>query len=239
MFGQKLSWLTERPIAHRGFHDMNRTRFENSRSAFEAAIDAGFAIECDVHPLADGAVAVFHDETLGRLTGRAGNVRDLGAGDLPGLRLGGTADAPETLNDLLTLVAGRTPLVIELKGFGPRQGDLVARVARALEGYGGHAAIMSFDHSLVERFRDDAPDLPCGLTAEGRDAGALANHEAVADQVDFLSYAVEDLPNAFVEDFRASGRPVITWTVRTERQCGLTREHADQMTFEGFDPRDG
>lgn len=232
-----LDWLIERPIAHRGYHDLNRKRMENSRSAFTAAIEAGFAIECDVHPLADGGVVAFHDETLDRLTGRTGTIRSLREDALADLRLGATDDAPETLATTLALVAGRVPLVIELKGFGPGQDDFVERVVRDLSGYAGKAAIMSFDQALVSRFRAAAPDIPCGLTAEGRFADELRAHECVSADVDFLSYAVNDLPNEFVAGFRATGRPVITWTVRTKRERMLTREHADQMTFEGFDPR--
>ena len=234
-----LEWLTERPIAHRGFHDLNRARWENSPAAFRAAVEAGFAIECDVQPLADGQVATFHDDDLTRLTGRDGSIRSLGAGDLEGLRLGGTPDAPQTLEATLDLVAGRVPIVIELKGFGPGQDDFAERVAAALDGYDGHAAVMSFDQFLVRDLRGAVPDRPCGLTAEGTREAQLDTHRRIADEVDFISYGVNDLPNPFVEAFRATGRPVITWTVRTAEQRELTRRHADQMTFEGFDPRDG
>ena len=59
-----LSWLISRPIAHRGYHDMNKTIWENTPSAFQRAIDAGYAIECDVHIAADGVPVVFHDDDL-------------------------------------------------------------------------------------------------------------------------------------------------------------------------------
>ena len=230
-------WLTERPIAHRGYHDMNHTRMENSPSAFAAAIDSGFAIECDVHPLADGGVVTFHDYDLRRLAGREGNVRALSIGDLPELRLGGTDDAPQALAETLAQVGGRVPIVIELKGFHEGQDDFAGRVTDLLEGYAGEAAVMSFDHDLVRGLRATGTARPVGLTAEGRSRTAREAHATIGDAVDFVSYGVGDLPNPFVASFRETGRPVITWTVRTPDDVARTREHADQMTFEGFDPR--
>ena len=235
MTDRKLDWLTARPIAHRGYHD-GIERIENSRRAFEAAIDRGYAIECDVHPTRDGRVAVFHDDTLDRLTEAEGPTRERTMTELERLRLSGTPDTIVSLDDTLSLVAGRVPIVIELKGFGPRQEGFVAAVARALNGYTGDAAIMSFDQHLVRDFVTNAPNVPHGLTAEGSDENAFKRHAKVADMVDFLSYSVSDLPNPFANAFRTSGRPVITWTVRTPEQVALTREHADQMTFEGFVP---
>ena len=234
-----LDWLVARPIAHRGLHDGNKCCFENSLSAFEAAASAGFAIECDVQPLLDGSVAVFHDDDLTRLTGETGAIRSLSANDLGRLRLGGTEHAPPTLDAMMRAIDGRVPVVVELKGFGPNQHDLPTRVAGVLARFDTPSAIMSFDHDLVARFAEQAPDLPHGLTAEGTDRHSLERHRRIAERVDFLSYNVNHLPNPFVAEFRGSGRPVITWTVRTPEQVAATRAHADQMTFEGFDPREG
>ena len=232
-----LAWLTAAPIAHRGWHGGDRGP-ENTLGAFEAAAAAGFAIECDVHPTRDGEVAVFHDDALDRLTSESGPVRERTMAELALLTVLGSGERVPSLRETLALVAGRVPVVIELKGFGPRQEGFVANVARDLHDYRGRAALMSFDRSLVARFRDEAPGWPGGLTAEGTGNAVLDNHRIVADAVDFVSYAVNDLPNPFVEAFRASGRPVVTWTVRTPEQVARTRAHADQMTFEGFDPRD-
>ena len=60
----ELAWLTERPIAHRGYHDMNNRVWENTLSAFARAGEHGYAIECDVHLSSDGVPVVFHDDTL-------------------------------------------------------------------------------------------------------------------------------------------------------------------------------
>src|SRR4029079_19525304 len=88
----RLRWLTARPIAHRGYHDLRRGRPENTLAAFDAAIEARYAIECDLHISADGVPVVFHDDTLERLTGISGHVRDLTAAELRELRVAGTEE---------------------------------------------------------------------------------------------------------------------------------------------------
>lgn len=232
-----LSWLTRRPIAHRGFHDLNGVRWENTLSAFDAAIGRDYAIECDVHLSADGVPVVFHDSVLNRLTGRDGFVHELTAAQLMQLRVGGTGDHIPTLAEMLARVAGRVPVVIELKSAEGHDDGLVAAVARTLDGYRGEAAIMSFDHRLVRRFAHDAPAIPAGLTAEGRKVADLEAHfSMLAHPLSFVSFSVLDLPNPFVTFVRDRlSLPVITWTVRNQETLAATFAHADQMTFEGFE----
>ena len=235
-----LSWLTARPIAHRGFHDLNRSRWENTLSAFDAAIERGFAIECDVLLSADGVPVVFHDEALKRLTGAEGRVHERTATELGLLRVGGTADRVPTLEQALDRIAGRAPVLIELKAVAGHDDGLVARVGALLANYSGKAAIMSFDHNLVRCFAADAPDIPAGLTAFGVSPQQLEAHfSMLAHGIDFTSFHAADLPNPFTGLLRDRlGLPVITWTVRDRATFDLTQAHADQMTFEGFDPDD-
>ncbi len=232
-----ISWLTRRPIAHRGYHDLNRSRWENTLSAFDAAIERDYAIECDVHLSADGVPVVFHDSVLNRLAGRDGFVHEMTAAELNQVKVGGTDDHIPTLAEMLARVRGRVPLVIELKGVEGKDTGLVAAVAQTLEGYRGEAAIMSFDHWLVRRFADDAPGIPAGLTAEKRTIPALEAHfSMLAHPISFVSFGVSDLPNPFVSFVREKlAMPVITWTVRNEEARATTFAHADQMTFEGFE----
>lgn len=232
-----LSWLTRRPIAHRGFHDSNVRRWENTLSAFDAAIDRGYAIECDVHLSSDGVPVVFHDHVLTRLAGQDGFVHDKTAAELARMKIGGTDDHLPTLADMLARVRGRVPLVIELKGIEGQDAGLVAAVAQVLNGYAGEAAIMSFDHWLIRQFETDAPGIPAGLTAHGRTIRDLEAHfSMLAHPISFVSFGVMDLPNPFVSFVREKlSMPVITWTVRDQWAQDLTTAHADQMTFEGFD----
>ncbi|MFC3072725.1 glycerophosphodiester phosphodiesterase [Shinella pollutisoli] len=234
-----LGWLTERPIAHRGFHDRNRTVWENTLTAFARAAEAGFSIECDLQYAADAVPVVFHDGTLKRVCGIDGDVRKRTAAELGLLSVGGTADRVPTLRQLLALVDGRVPLIIELKGrTGDDEGFAMA-VLDVLEGYEGPVALMSFDRWLLADLKALDPPCPVGLTAEGTTPEELASHEeAMRLGLDFISYNYEHLPNAFVDRQRALGRPVITWTVQDDEARTITALHADQMTFEGFDPRE-
>ncbi|PSH69317.1 glycerophosphodiester phosphodiesterase [Phyllobacterium brassicacearum] len=233
-----IDWLKSVPIAHRGLHDLNRLRWENTLSAFDAAADAGFAIECDVHLSADGKAVVFHDGQLDRLTGQAGSIDKLTAAQAANLRVGGTNDHVPTLTETLRLIGGRVPIVIELKGMPGRDDGLVKAVADDLAGYDGLAAIMSFDHHLIRLFGKDAPGIPAGLTAEGlRDEELEAHFAMLAYGIDFVSYNVHHLENRFVEFVRGKlGLPVISWTVRNFDDKLISDRHVDQITFEGFDP---
>ena len=233
-----VAFLTERPIAHRGLHDGNRRRYENSPAAFEAAISANFAIELDLQLSADGEAIVFHDKTLDRLCVESGEVASRDAGELRKIRLGDTDDRIPTLTDTLDLVRGRTGLVIEMKSNPGRNGELAKAAARALRDYNGPVAVMSFSHGLLAAWRETGISLPLGLTAEGIGSIALEEHQrAFEHDIAFVSYHVKALPNPFVAHARENRKlPVISWTVRTEEDIAATRAHADQMTFEGFDP---
>lgn len=230
-------FLTARPIAHRGLHDGNKARWENTASAFDAAIARDFAIELDVQLSADGVAMVFHDDTLDRLTDREGPVAAWTAASLGALPVGGTADTIPTLAETLTRIGGRVPVVIEMKDNGARNSELARAVADDLADYGGPCAVMSFEHDLIAAFAATGSPVPVGLTAMGTGEAALASHESAFDLgIAFVSYHVAALPNRFVETVRSRAMPVITWTVRTPEEVALTRAHADQMTFEGFDP---
>jgi glycerophosphoryl diester phosphodiesterase len=233
-----IAWITKRPVAHRGYHDLNKTRWENTLSAFAAAVEKNYAIECDVHLSSDGVPVVLHDNDLKRLTGSEGFVWQRTAAELTALKIGGTADHLPTLAETLSLVAGRVPLVIELKGIAGHDAGLVACVARQLRNYPGKAALMSFDHWLIRDFAKDAPGIPAGLTAYGGMQQEFEAHcSMLANGISFVSYDVTALPNKFVSFVREQlAMPVISWTVRDQAALRLSEAHADQMTFEGFDP---
>lgn len=234
-----ISWLTVRPIAHRGYHDLNKSIWENTLSAFRRAVERGYAIECDVHLSADGVPVVFHDHSLQRLAGQDGYVWQRTAAELAALDIGGTGDHAPSLRELLDLVGGHVPLVIELKGTPGRDEGLVERVCETLHAYPGKAAIMSFDHWLIRQFPAHAGDIPTGLTAYGtKDQDIEAHFSMLAHGISFVSYHVWDLPNRFVSFVRDKlEMPVITWTVNDRETVDRTASHADQMTFEGFEPK--
>ena len=245
-----LPWLVARPIAHRGLHDRAAGIVENTLSAVEAAIAAGYAIECDVQDTADGEAVVFHDFTLDRLTPERGPVRERRAADLTGIAISGTQDRIPTLATVLGRIAGRVPLVIEVKSRFDGDLTLTQRTVELISAYAGPAALKSFDPAVTAAVRRLAPDIPRGIVAESRyehpewdnlDAEtkrSLANLLHFDEtRPDFLSWRVGDLPCAapFLSRLLA-GLPVMTWTVRTDADRQRAAAHADQMVFESFRP---
>lgn len=235
---QRLRWLTARPIAHRGYHDLSSGRPENSLAAFEAAIAAHYAIECDVHPTADGVPVVFHDLKLKRLTGDPRSIRNVAASELGSLRLAGTPEWIPTLDELLALVEGRVPLFIELKHRAGRDGTLTWDVVERLRHYAGPAAVMSFSATQLAEVRTANAQLPRGLVARGRIGRAIRNlRTALRLNVDFVSYRAGDLPSlAPLITHRLYAIPLICWTVRSPKEMERARRWTDQVTFEGFAP---
>ena len=248
------AWLTARPIAHRGLHDSAAGLVENSLAAAEAAIAARFAIECDVRLSRDQELFVFHDDGLDRLTNLKGPFRARDASEIQAARLRGSDEPPPTFAELLALVAGRTPIVCELKSRFDRDFRLADRIVPFAASYCGPLAFKSFDPDLVAYLRLRWPDFgppgapcPVGVVAEGsyddsywdflspdqkRSMEAFDHRDRSLP--DFLSFNVDHLPHKvpFFEK-ELHGLPVMVWTVRTEAQREAARKWADQIVFEG------
>ena len=233
-----LTWLTELPIAHRGLHDTSRHRPENSMAAFRAAVEAPYAIECDLHPSADGVPIVFHDDDLARLTGIQGNIRDRTASELQTFSLGGSEERIPALADLLTLVAGAVPLILELKSQAYRDDGFAEAVCELLADYAGPVAVMSFEPRLIRDTRLHAPGLPRGLVAHGGWRSCLRFVAAVVRvNAHFVSYSIDDLPTPGPLIARYGlGLPLICWTIRNKAQQRHADRWTEQITFEGFLP---
>jgi glycerophosphoryl diester phosphodiesterase len=237
-----------RPFAHRGLHDRSAGRIENSRAAVSAAVAAGYAIEIDVQLSADGEAMVFHDDTLERLTAANGAVRAHSAADLGTVALtDGRGETIPTLPEILALVGGRVPLVVEIKDQGHALdatgvGPLEARVAALLGAYVGPVAVMSFNPESMAEMARIAPALPRGLVAGGRYEGLPADRVAVLrDMVDaervgaaFVSVFHRELPSARAAALRAAGLKVLCWTIRQPEEAAAVAPHVDAITFEGF-----
>jgi glycerophosphoryl diester phosphodiesterase len=245
-----LKWLTARPVAHRGLHDAAAGVIENTASAFQAAIDGGFAIETDLQISADGEAMVHHDFALGRLTLGSRLLAAMTAAGLREVPFRDTPDRIMTLGELCELVAGRTPLVIELKSRFDGDLRLVRRAAEALKNYAGPVALMSFDPAPIEELRAIASGLPRGIVAERyykdsewyelsdsqKRSLAFLLH-APRTRPHFVAYHVKDLPSPGPWIARnILGLPLLAWTVRTKQDRQRARTWANQMIFEGFRP---
>src|SRR6478752_4113161 len=156
-------WLTARPVAHRGLHDAARGVIENMPAAAQAAIAGNFAIECDIQLTADGEAMVHHDDALGRLTEGSGALLGKTAAELKAVKFKNTDERMMTLVDLCALVAGRVPLVIEVKSHFDGDRKLVKRMAEVLATYSGPAVGMSFDPDQVLALRETMPNLVRGI----------------------------------------------------------------------------
>src|SRR5258707_11773658 len=130
-------WLTARPVAHRGLHDAARGIIENMPGAAQAAIDGNFSIECDLQLTADGEAMVHHDDALGRLTEGSGALLGMTAAELRAVEFKETSERMMSLGDLCALVAGRVPLVVEVKSHFDGDRKLVRRMSEGLASYSG------------------------------------------------------------------------------------------------------
>ncbi len=247
-----LDWLTARPIAHRGLHDAAAGVIENTPSAVAAALDAGYGIEVDLQPSADGEAMVHHDYTLDRLTEASGAVENFTAAALKRIAFKGTTDRMMTLGDLVDLVGGRTMLVLELKSRFEGKTHLALRTAEVLAGCTGRVAVMSFDPALVSALRRHAPHLARGIVVQrpgaARSDGSARSTAALQRSVAFLLHTALARPHFIacrLQDIATVpprvarslfGRPTLTWTVRSEGERRQAMRHADQIIFEGFRP---
>ena len=147
-----------RNFAHRGLHRIDKSVTENSIPAFEHAARIGYGIELDVHLTADGELVVFHDDDTKRVCGVEGRVGDMTLDQLRALRLCGTDNAIPTLAEVLAAVAGRIPIIVELKR-GARNRELCRKVYEVMQTYPGHWCVESFDPFIVFWFRLHAPEV--------------------------------------------------------------------------------
>lgn len=239
-----------RPLAHRGLHDKTAGRAENSLKAFQAAIDAGYGIELDLQISSDGVAMVFHDYELGRLTAAKGAVAQQTAAQLGTIALLHDGDGIPTLAEVLELVAGRVPLLIELKDqdgqMGPNIGPLGEAAAYCLRGYAGPFAVMSFNPHATAEMAQLLPEVPRGIVTDpyvAEDWPLLPPDTCAAlrDIPDytptgacFVSHNVANLAAPRIAALKAEGATILCWTVKSAEVEAKAREVADNITFEQY-----
>lgn len=245
---RRLSWLVARPIAHRGLHNHANGVLENTSAAFAAAVERGYAIECDLQLSKDGEAVVFHDWTLDRVTEATGRVDGHTAAELKAIPFKNSDNRVQTLAELLQQVDGRVPLVIEIKSRWNGEERLTLRALTLLEHYAGPYCLMSFDPHVIEVVRRYSPFTIRGIVADRIIDDSyrkltvsqrldLRNLTHLAHtQPDFISFYWRDMPWAPVNRFRQAGCPVLSWTIRSPEAAALARRYCDQITFERFLP---
>ena len=242
------------PIAHRGLHDcgghFGSGRPENSFASLRSAIYEGYGIEVDIQLTADGVPVVFHDRTLKRMIKIDKNVSDLTLASLKEFRLPNEETIP-TLDELLELVRGRVPILIELKdqdgALGVNTRGIEDKVAVGLENYIGPVAIMSYNLYTIKRFGLKQPGIPRGLVTEAfkeSDWPLLSSEKLLnlrcltgVEEVgaSFISHEYTDLNSKYISQLSKKIK-VLSWTVKTKKDFKLAITKSDNVTFEGFMP---
>src|SRR5690242_16350735 len=200
--------------------------------AVDAAIASRFAIEVDIQLSADGEAMVHHDAVLGRLTEGEGALLQKTAAELKQVAFKDTPERMMSLSDLCARVAGRVPLVIEVKSHFDGDRRLVRRMAQVLEGYSGPVVGMSFDPVQVVALRETMPKLTRGIVAQrsydddywtkltpAQRASMLNLRHAFRTEPHFVAFWIDQLPAPAPWIARnVFGCPLLAWTVRTEEQ---------------------
>lgn len=232
--------------AHRGLHSPDKSVPENSLAAFAAAADAGYGMELDVQLSKDGEVVVFHDDTLDRVTGVAGRVDAFDWAELKEMPLCGTGHHMPLFTEVLATVAGRTPLIVELKS-GPRNKELCRKTLALLRSYEGAFCVESFDPTIVAWFRRNAPDILRGQLSDScasfrKDGSSLIGSFVLSRcmgnflaRPQFIAWGPNP-KNAAVRLTEAFGPMKVFWTARPGMDhAALTGEY-DGVIFEHYAP---
>ena len=237
------------PIAHRALHDASKGIYENCRSAIIAAIEHGYAIEIDLQLSFDGRAMVFHDDTLDRLTDKRGDVSDYTAAELSQIKVGSGQDVIEPLEDILRLIDGQVPLLIELKDQSRQLSQTDGRLEQAtidvLSLYHGPVAVMSFNPYMIENLAELSSDLPLGLTTGsfmdpswGIDAERIEHLSQITDfnpkRYSFVSHFALELTAPCIQALKEQGTAIFTWTIRSPEAEAIARQTVDNITFEGY-----
>lgn len=234
--------------AHRGLFDASRGVPENSLAAFEAACQAGYGIELDVQITSDGQLVVFHDDTTSRMCGVDGRVWEQPLSALGALRLQGTEHAIPTFDEVLSLVAGRVPLLVEVKT-SPRWQAATRLTAGRMRAYSGPYVMESFDPRIVRELRGLLPGVARGQLVSQEQPGGRFRQRALyfalgrlwlnaLSRPDFIAFDAAMDASCTLRVQRALRTPTAVWTVRSQPLFDHFAARGDAVIFEGFIPRE-
>lgn len=238
--------------AHRGLHDKDSGVPENSEKAFALAVDCGFGMEFDLQLTKDNYVVVHHDHSILRTCGEDRLISDMDLGELRQYRLFGTDEKIPLLEDVLKIVDGRTPLIIEFKSYNDVN-ELCSRAMEILKDYKGLYCVESFDPRIVKWFMDNHIELVRGQlmhhmekgiqltpTKQLGAAGAFCARNMLTnfftrphfEAYDFHSRDTLSLALAR----RVYGMQEVSWTLRREEDFQKAKKLGNLCIFEGFIP---
>lgn len=234
-------WL----YAHRGLHDGNVRVPENSMEAFRLAVENGYGMELDVQLTKDGQLVVHHDGSLKRVCGVDKNLRDVEYAALPLLPDGSKIPL---LREVLALVNGRAPIIVEVKHYGGAA-KVAAAAHEVLKTYAGAYCVESFDPTAMHWYRKNAPHIIRGQLASGGEWDKKAlNYPSyfalkhllinVLSRPHFVAYSVPEDKHLSMWMMKHVFRPHLAcWTVREQNVLDYARKEGyEYPIFEGFTP---
>lgn len=236
-FDDKYKGLLSKPFAHRGVHNEFP---ENSLPAFAKAVELNMGIELDVHLTTDNKVVVFHDDNIKRMTGENVYIKLSSYEELKKYNLSGTNYTIPLLSEVLSLVSGKVPILIELKTNNNMK-KLVAELKKLLSNYKGEIFIQSFDPFALNKCYKKMPQYLRGQLSSffANDRVSLLKKVSIKkllfkkiSHIDFVSYNLENLPNKYVNK---TNMPVLAWTVKTEEDYKKAKETANNMIVDNVD----
>ena len=225
-----IDFLLSAPIAHRGLHGGSTP--ENSLKAFKLARDKGFLIELDVHLLSDGELVVFHDDNTKRMTGVDVQTKDLTVDELKRLRLKNTRQHIPLLREVLDLIDGAVPIIIEVKNDCPAK-EICPVLIKIMSDYRGQFAVKSFDPRIVQYFKKHAPYIGRGQLATNNNYCLKNLWLNFWTKPDFISYDIRSLPNKRIEKIRHK-MPILGWTVRSRQDLAIAKKYCDNYICENI-----
>ena len=246
--------------AHRGLWNTNEPdeenrladdlRPENSLAAFRAAVEKGYGIELDVHRTRDGALVVHHDDSLKRLTGVDKQIARCTMKEVRACRLPNGEPIP-TFDEVLKVVAGRVPLIVELKVENGNQDLLSRAVYDRMKRYNGPWCMESFMPGAVKWFRQNAPEVIRGQLAFDhagtgktaflfwRNIGIASMLQNFASRPDFVAFEAKSVKwhTLSIHLLRLMKPWFVAWTVRSQEDMDKQRGKWDLQIFEKFEAR--
>lgn len=227
-------------VAHRGLHSDFIP--ENSLSAFSKAVENGYGIELDIHITRDGEIVVFHDESLVRMCGADKIIEELTLEEIKQYRLLNTDEKIPTFKEVLALVDGRVPLIVELKSMKVKNNVFCEKVNEILSGYKGKYCVESFNPFAVAWYKKHRKDIFRGQLAQN-----TKNKEFIAKissaflvnflvRPDFIAFEQKYSKNINLRIQKLLGAFLVGWTFRTQKDIDKNKDVFSSYIFEKFNP---
>lgn len=233
-----LSFLKENLIAHRGAHNIEENIPENTLLAFKKAIEKNYIIELDVHLSKDGKVVVFHDDNMKRITGIDKQIKEMEYHDIKKLKVQNTKEHIPLLTDVLSLVAGKVPIIIELK-YDVKCGLLEEEVIKIIKNYEGKVVLKSFRIATVLYLRKKYPNIITGLLIPNLNNKRYKKIKLLIPILnlvvnpDFISISIKSFPNKTISKIRKE-KLVLGWTVKNVKDLPKYKNYCDNLICENL-----